>query len=96
MTVPEGMDDWVMLKVIQGQLQQGDLKISGDFRGDGLHSAGIATFTEDVAIKGVAASALSLRGQNQSTILERKDNYATECVGERKTVVWKGIQHSVD
>lgn len=46
-----------------------DLKVGGDFGGDGLHSACIAAFTQNMTIKGVAASALSLRGQHQSTVL---------------------------
>lgn len=46
-----------------------DLKVGGDFGGDGLHSACIAAFTQNMTIEGVAASALSLRGQHQSTVL---------------------------
>lgn len=47
-----------------------DLKVSGDFGGDGLNPASIAAFTQDVTIKRVAASTLSFRGQHQSTVLQ--------------------------
>lgn len=47
--------------------------VSGDFGGEVLDAAGTAALTENVSVQGVAASALTLRGQQQTTLLQKKD-----------------------